>query len=232
MNEDRERRRARNLRDLLVALALAATVVPGVLASTVGGRGYDPLVVLVWLGVIAPSIGACSAGLGLRGWPEGAAVVGVWSSVVATLGGISERILPTPLWAAAALAGLYFFGFGLARIVARPTSVACALLAVTMAATWLPGAPGALSLPWPSAWAACALDFSPATLLAECAGVDWMRVDGVYAHVGTDRFSRTAWSPELAGPISLLLGCSAWGIAAFLTGRRRSDHDPELDPWR
>lgn len=222
MEPENEARRTRAMRELLAALALAASAAPGFVPLELpnGERAFDPLTLLVWLALCAPTVGCACVAWRVRGWPYAAAIWGVWASLLSVLAGVSERLIPTPLWAAATLGGLLASGLALGHCFPRPRATAAGLACATVCAVWLPSAPAALDGSWPVALAEPLFACSPATLVAECAGVDWMRVQSVYAGVGTDRFTRSAWPGELAGPASLLLGCACWGLAAWIAKRR------------
>jgi hypothetical protein len=218
MDDSKEAAQRRASRQLRLSLALAAVAAPGLVP--LAGGASDPLVLLLWLAHVAPATGAAAALLRLDGWPYGAAIAGAWSIVTVCVAGVSERIVPAPLWAMAAVAGLYYAGFAVGRAAGSTRSSLAPVACVTLLASWLPLAPGVSGAPWPAALASRLLDLSPATLVAECAGLDWMRTPGIYDPVGTDRFQRQAWSGELAGPASLLIGCTLWGCAAAWSRRR------------
>jgi hypothetical protein len=63
--------------------------------------------------------------------------------------------------------------------------------------------------------AALLLDASPATLLTECAGLDWMRHRATYHPAGTDWYSdlRAPYRGALASTSVFVLGCAlAWVV--------------------
>jgi hypothetical protein len=64
---------------------------------------------------------------------------------------------------------------------------------------------------------ALVLDAAPATLLAESAGLDWMRHPNVYAPAGTDWFSdrRAPFDGTLAALVALVVGCTLFGVATL-----------------
>lgn len=221
-HDDRAKRDSRALRQLAGALALACVAIPGALpvASGPTGRVSDPLVLLVWLALVAPATGAAAARFGLALWPNGLALAGTWAALLVAIAGTSERVVPTPFWSALVVLGLVVGGFALGRVLER-TSTAVALFLATLALVLLPGMPGNFGVPWSPASAALLLDLSPATLAVEAAGIDWMRTAGVYTPVGADRLMRSPWAPELAGPATVVVACALWG-AAELVRRRRS----------
>jgi hypothetical protein len=221
--DQEDERRRRSMRALLVALALGACVLPGALAVDPPGplQGPDPLVCLVWLALIAPAVGCAAAALDLRGWPYAAAVPGAWIIALVVIDGASQRDLPSPLWAALAITGCFYFG--LAVGIASRRRVWTAVASLLLASCALVAAPlvaGSFESQWPPGVASKLLDLSPATLFAESAGLDWMRAPGIYSPVGVDRFERASFSGALAGPAVLLVGCAAWAFAAWLAKRR------------
>ena len=222
-HEDRAKRDSKALRQLAGALALACVALPGALpvASGPDGNVSEPLVLLVWLALVAPATGALAARLGLALWPNGLAIGGAWAALFAAIAGTSERVVPAPFWGTMAVLGLLIGGFALGR-ASQGRLVPLALLLGTLALVALPALPGRSGLPWSPGTASALLDLSPATLAAEAAGIDWMRTAGVYGPVGADRLARQPWSPELAGPLTVLVACAFWG-AAELVRRRRSE---------
>jgi hypothetical protein len=95
------------------------------------------------------------------------------------------------------------------------------LLLVAALLAGLPGRGGALGAPLEPALARLALDLSPATLVLESAGVDWMRDPAVYDPVATDRFQRLPYRGALAGPLVLLVGCALASLAGLRLRRAR-----------
>lgn len=61
------------------------------------------------------------------------------------------------------------------------------------------------------------LDVAPATVLAESAGLDWMRHPNVYAPAGTDWFSdrRAPFDGTLATLVALVVGCASFGVSTL-----------------
>jgi hypothetical protein len=104
--------------------------------------------------------------------------------------------------------------------------LACgALNALAISGTWL-------ASPLPPALAARLLDLAPATLLSECAGLDWMRHPAIYEPAGTidiDPSLRVAWRGILAGPIVFLVGCAAAFAADRIAGRKHRASVPQDD---
>lgn len=216
--DERSRRDSQALRELGQALGLSCVGLLGALplASGPAGRASDPLLLLAWLALCAAPCGAALVALGLRPWPYGAALVGAWGTFVVVVAGTAAREVPTPLWGVLALAGLTAGGAALALLVRAPAQTALALGALGLGLALLPVAPGISGVPWPSAVASAALDASPVSLVAEASGLDWMRTAGVYDSAGTDRLERAPWRGELAGPVALVLGCAALGVAALV----------------
>ena len=209
---------------LLRAVALAATALPGALP---GQRGVaDPVALLVWLACIAPAVGALAGGARSIAGAHAAAVPGAWKILLALVDASAPRDLASPLAAGAAGAGLFLAGFAVGRALPPERTLAaagglagCAALLVV-----LPLAGGWLAAPWSGPATAVLLDLSPATLLAECAGVDWLRHPAIYDAAGTadlDPARRSPYVPALAGGIALVLGC-ALAVAAARIDRQRA----------
>ncbi len=215
-----------HLRQLGLALAVAAVALPGALP---GSRGEpDAVAFLVWLALVAPAAGAVAGAIRLAIWPHAAVVPGAWMLMFVAVDALGARDLATPIWAALAVMGLFAAGFAVGRLV--PISLRwrapAAVLAVTVAAVLAPVAGAVLRAPWPAEASARLLDLSPATLLAESAGVDWLRHPAVYDAAGAvdiDPRSRSPYAPALAGGIAFVLGCTfaaaAEAFARFRSGR-------------
>jgi hypothetical protein len=222
----KELARRRSLRELLIALCVALAAGIGALpvAALHGSHGTpsaDPVVLLVWIALIAPAAGCACAALGVRPLPFAAVVPGSWMTLVALVGAFSERTLPTPLWGSLAFAGLFFFGGALGALWARRVASSAGLVLLATALAMVAPCRGSFAdSPWPPAVASKLLDLSPATLVIECSGLDWMRHPSIYGPVGTDRFEREAWNGPLTGSIVLALGCAAWLAAARVRDRR------------
>lgn len=213
----RETERTRSsTRELVWTLALAALGWIG--AAPLGARGSgDPLLVLVWAALAAPVAGAIAARASLGPWPWGLAAPSAWVLALVWTGASSPRDVPTPLWAAGAWMGLFALGAAASELLGKrdvraPYVAALISLALNCAA-W---APGKLGAPWSAETTALLIDLSPVALVAECAGLDWMRVEWLYEAAQTDRFERAAWRGELAGPTCLLVGYAAWAFARFV----------------
>ena len=209
------------LRDLSLTLAVAA----GGCVGAAGSAGpADPTALLIWLAIYAPAAGFLLGALGVRPWLFAPAAPGLWMVTLVLLDIAAQRDLPTPLWGALAWTGLFAAGLGLgrrgavargergqvsvpARSPARALGGAGALLLLTAALVALPGKGGRAREPWPPAAARALLDLSPATLVVESAGVDWMRHRAVYEPVRSDRFQRLPYRGALAGPLALVVGC-------------------------
>lgn len=206
-------------RDFGAAFALAALGCLGALPATPAGP--DPVATLVWIALAALPIGVGAGAIRLRAWPLAPVIPAVWMVVLTMVDAASPRDLPTPGWGALVWTGLFAFGFALGRrwpargaAIAAIAFGACALLAALPSGFW------ALEKPWPPALAARMLDLSPVTLLAECAGLDWLRHPAVYESAGTadiDPSLRSAYRGVLAGPASFLVGCAT---VAVVRGRR------------
>jgi hypothetical protein len=206
-------------------LVLCVAIAAGLLGF-LAGPGAGLTLWIAWIGVWSLP----------AGWLLGAARVarpiavllpsGVWFGCAWAFRG-----QPGLIWAALASAGLLAIGWaggGRARSwvgALRGAGVSLALLAFPC---WLPSA-GALTrgAPWTPAVAARLLDLSPATLLVECAEIDWMRHPATYDPVGADAIgphSRLPWRGKLAGPVLLLVGY------ATTLATRRADWKPQCPP--
>ncbi len=220
---ERERRDRAQTRALALALGLAALAAPGLLPVDPPGAtsGADPLALLAWLAVLAPTCGCAAVAMDLRAWPFAAAIPGAWMIALVIVSASAGRDVASPLWGMLAIAGLFAAGAGAAHLARKQAWSTCgALLLVGAGLAMLPALPGRSGAPWPVSVARVALDLSPITLVAECSGVDWMRSAAVYGPVGSDRFERTAYSGALAGPLCLVLGCALWMVAARVSRRR------------
>jgi len=224
-------------RDLLVALAIAAV---GAAGAWPGERGEpDPLALLSWLALIAPASGFACGALRLPPWPAAAVVPASWMMLVGIVDALSQsRDLPQPIWAGCALAGLFACGLGpgalsvrrvpasaRAPVAARGAAVVLLLTALVCALPFI----GALVRTPPSARVnARLLDVSPATLAAECAGVDWMRHPPIYDAASTadiDPALRTPYDGRLAGGLVFVVGC-ALALSLDRVARRRDTRWP------
>ncbi len=187
---------------------------------------------LAWLAVWAAPAGVLAGAWG------GRAACSVPASWALGLWLVSPPV-PRLGWALAALAGLFAAGLGLGRILGRfldggrtaavwtgagglflGAALACALPALGMVAG---------EAPWSPAAAAGWLDLSPASLVVEVGGLDWMRHPAVYAPVGADSIGPELRQPfgALAGMTVLLVGCSlAWvgGLTSRALRDQRQTH--------
>lgn len=218
-------------RHLLLALGLAAVALPGALA---GSRGaHDPVAFLTWLAFVAAPVGALAGGLRLPAWPHAAAIPGVWMLLLVAVDGLAPRDLETPAWAALAATGLFALGFALGRALRRErcASASAALLGLCAVLVLAPVSGGFLRAPWPGGASALLLDASPATLLAECAGVDWLRHPAIYDAAGSadiDPRTRSPYRPPLAAGIVLVLGCTLALFAERSARAREQNRDAAL----
>ena len=197
-------------RDFAIPLALAFVGALGALPSPRGAS--DPIALLLWLSLISSPLGFACGSFAPRHWALVAIPPAIWMALIAIVDGLTARDLPSPAFAALAWTGLYAFGYGASRLAPRSgfSGVAALFLATALLAA-LPILPGFLGQPWPPSLAARLLDFSPATLLAECAGLDWMRHPAIYAPAGAadiDPATRIAFSGSLAGPLAFVVGCA------------------------
>ena len=218
-----------SLRDFAIPLSLAAV---GALGALPGSRsGPDPVALLAWLALWSAPAGFACGSFGARHGALSAIPPAAWMGLVAVVDGLSPRDLPSPAWAALAWTGLYAAGHGASRLAPRAGAAgvgALFLLGALLAA--LPILPGFLGQPWPPAVAARLLDFSPATLLAECAGLDWMRHPAIYAPAGAadiDPATRVAYRGALAGPLAFVVGCALATLGEGIARARARKPTPE-----
>lgn len=199
-------------RDLVVALALVAA---GALGALPLGRGpADPIALCAWLAAIAAAAGALAAAANLHGLVLAPVVPVGWAFALVALDAPRTPGLATPAWAALAWSGLFAAGFGVARAL-RPgagTAAAAWLLVLGAGLSALPVGLGLVRFDTgrvPAALRARALDLSPASLVVECAGVDWLRHPALYARARTsdiDPSLRRAYRGALAAPLVLVVG--------------------------
>lgn len=207
-------------RDLLFVLAVAACGAPGLLF---GSRGVpDPLATLVWVAILAPSGGAACGARSIRLWPLAPVVPIAWVLWVAFADALSERDLPSLAWVVLPIAGLFGLGYAHApRDAEGAWRRSGSLLLVSALLAALPLAGLVLREAWPPRIAAFVLDLSPATLAAECAGVDWMRQPAIYdgsSTVDIDPALRSPFDPRLAGGVAFVVGC----VLAVVRARARN----------
>jgi hypothetical protein len=207
---DAERSVARELRVVVVLALLGALAALPVVRAGASLRA-DPTVLLVWLSMLAPAAGCACAALGVRCLPFGVTVPAAWALLIALVDAFAVRGLPTPAWAVLVLSGLFLAGHAMGRFAASAAASTAALLLVAALLVALPGHAG---VSWSPRAASLLLDCSPATLVCESAGLDWMRHPSVYDPAGTDRFQREPFAGELAGPLAVVLGCAAALLAA------------------
>ena len=177
---------------------------------------------LAWLALLAPAAGACCGASGVALFPFGLAVPGVWLVFLVLADARSPRDLPTPLWAAAAVAGLLALGHALGRVVrARPVALAGVLLLVgcllvgLSVGCGLSASDASLARAHPGL-AGVLFDLSPLTLVFDCAGWDWAHANReVYARAGVEWFQRRPYPGILAGPGVLVVGCTLSWFASW-----------------
>jgi hypothetical protein len=190
----------------------------------------DPLVLLVWLALVAPAAGWLAGALRLHALVLAPVAPAVWAAALVVVDLSLERDLPAPAAACAVLAGLFLAGYGAGRALAAGRAGegavgSAALLALGALLGGLATGGGLAAAPWPPALAARLLDLSPAALAAESAGVDWLRQPGVYASAGSahiDPRTRRPYRGVLAGPSALVVGCALAAVGVALDRRRRS----------
>jgi hypothetical protein len=200
-------------------LALVASAGFGALGLLPGAAGaLDPVSALAWLAFWAPAAGILCGASGLSFGPFALLVPGCWCFLLVWADSSSERDLPTPFWAALALAGFFAAGLALGRLFpGRGLALAgLALLAgLVLSALALLGGAGETSLARSHPrLAALALDVSPLGLVYDCAGWDWTHSNAdVYERSGVEWFQRRPWRGGLAGPAVLVVGCALVWLA-------------------
>lgn len=222
------------LNDLLHALILAFI---GALGALPGSRGSsDPVALLAWLSMWSLAAGVLAGASRAPLWPMAPVVPALWMGLLGIVAAGSARVVPAPAWSALAWSGLFGVGFALGRLwperrwrIASACFVACGVSnALAISGAWL-------AAPFPPALAARLLDLAPATLLAECAGLDWMRHPAIYEPAGAldiDPALRVAWRGMLAGPIVFLVGCAAAFAADRIAGRKPHQEQRASAPRR
>ena len=200
--------------------ALGITLLLGAVGALPSLSG-DGLVLLFWLGLVALPLGVLFGSARLDLLRFGLVAPACWMIALTWVEARAGAPLPSPLWGALAWSGLFLAGAAWGRAAPRrrwSRAAGALLLAGLLAA--LPVRAGLPGVPWSPAVATRLLDLSPVTLLAECSGVrDWMWRAGVYEQAGVDRFLRTPWRGELAGPVLLLVG---WALSAVGTALCRA----------
>lgn len=180
----------------------------------------DPVATLAWLALLAPAAGAACGALGIGPWPFGLALPGSWLVALVLADAGSPRDLATPLWAGAAVGGLFAAGLAAGLLSgARPLTLAglvlflgCGLAGLGLG-FGLSGNGTGLARSRPALARLC-LELSPLVLVFDCAGFDWLHAQpGVYAASGVEWFPRRPHSGKLAGPGVLVVGCSAAWLA-------------------
>jgi len=171
---------------------------------------------LIWLSLWAAPAGALASRVGLVGWVVPVAwLLALTPAIGGQLPGL-EGVRFEWFYGGLALGGLFGVGWGVGRASMSCSMTSAAvllLLGLLLAALPALGGVGGPA-PWSPALTARFLDFSPASLVLESAGVDWMRHPAVYGPAGADSIDpllRLPWVGLWAGPCALLLGClTSW----------------------
>jgi len=190
--------------------------------------GQGPDIFLAWACLLAPALGGFvgAAGIGLL-WgatvPAGLTLGLVWSDL------FSPVDLPTPLWAALFVAGLFLCGMALGRLFpGSGVPLAGLVMFLGLLASGLsiqggfagPGGSWARTHP---GLAALFLELSPLVWAYDCAGLDWTHAqEDMYRLSGVEWFGRRAWRGTLAGPFSIVVGCTLFLLASMLQNSSRS----------
>jgi hypothetical protein len=232
-------------RDFAVPLAVAAA---GALGAIPSRSGSDPVALVAWISIWSAAGGFLCASGGVRRLAFVALPPAAWMVLVAGVDAASPRDLPSAAWAALAWSGLFAGGFGVGRLAAptsTPTSAstsdsgiagACVLFLIAALLAALPILPGRLGAPLSPPVEARLLDLSPATLVEECAGLDWMRHPAIYDAAGSadiDPSLRLPYRGRLAGPITFVVGCllAAIGEGIARARAKRPTNIVETSAW-
>ena len=209
------------------AAVLVLAVAAGALGLLPAAGGAGSAAMLAWLALLAPAAGYACGAAGLRLLPYGLSVPALWGTLLlaAELG--TARPVATPLFAMAAVAGLFGLGAGAGARLGRPAAGAGVALLVALLAS---GGAVQGGLSRGGSWGAHSpglarslLELSPLVLVLECAGLDW-----THAHPDVYRLSGIEWFPRrphrgpLAGPAVLVLGC----LVGSVLGRRSRPAPP------
>ena len=179
---------------------------------------------LAWRGSLPSFWGLWPGWLVLLAWGE----AWMWAAWLLPTGSHSVHFVG----ALGGLLGLVALGWGLALLGAALVRWDAAGAGLWVAALTLlfAGAPVGYWLSGPAPWGpeatATLLSLCPHGLVLEAAGVDFMRMPGIYDSAGADRIGpdlRIAWG-TLAGWGSLVLGC--WFVAAGQVLLRRFPPTP------
>ena len=197
---------------------LAACAAAGALGLLPGAAGpNDPVTLLGWLALFAPAAGVLRGARGPGLFPFALAVPGAWGLLLVFALSTSERVIPSPLWPACVLAGLFAAGFALGRRARAPLGAAGGVLLIGLVLSGasvgfgLAAGGAELARRHPAA-AARLVDLSPLVLVFDSAGWDWTHAQPeVYARSGVEWFQRRPYRGSLAGPGALVVGCAlAW----------------------
>lgn len=209
---------------------LCACALAGALGAMPGSAGaYDPVTLLGWLTLIAPAAGALCGARGLGLFPFALAVPGAWTIAFVLVQAQASRALPTPMWGACVVAGLFAAGLAAGRRTRAP--LRCAGLLLLLGAGLSSACLGfglladGAELARRSPLAAQRLhELSPLVLVFDCAGWDWSHAQPeVYAAAGVEWFPRRPYAGNLAGPAVLVVGCA---LAVLVRRPTRVAHDP------
>ena len=188
-------------------------------------RADDPVAYLAWAVLSAPAAGVLVGAHGMAALHGASPAAGytlglIWSDM------LGEADLPTPLWAALFVAGLYLSGLALGRLVpGRGVAVAGLVLLGGLllsggSVQWGLGGAGAGS--WAGSRPGLArvlLELSPLVGAYDCAGLDWTRAQPeMYRLSGVEWVVRRPWRGSLAGPLSIVVGCTLLLLSRRIPG--------------
>lgn len=179
-----------------------------------------PACAVLGLGPLRSTAGAASGPASWRGTCLGAAAAWVlWAAFLPAV--------PIRSGALLALSGLGLLGAGLGVwFPGRRGALACLLLLGAAGMVLAPSLGGLLGpAPWSPEVAARLLRLSPATLVAESAGLDWLRHSSVYDPVGGDSMGPGLYRPwgSLAGALPGVVGFAAGASRRLFPGATPAD---------
>ncbi|MEM7309282.1 MAG: hypothetical protein AAF682_21535 [Planctomycetota bacterium] len=207
--------------------ALGAAALAGLAGALPRVEGApDPLALLAWLTFLAPAAGALCGAFGVRLWPLGLLVPGLWMVLLVEVDLFSERDVRGAVAPGLVVAGLYLLGLGLGALAPRrPAALAGALLlagpllsALAVAGGLLAGE-GGFAAAHPAAQAVL-LSASPAWPVFDAAGWDWVHENpAIYRLGGVEWVPRRPLDGGLAGAVSCVVGCASAMLLPRLTRR-------------
>lgn len=213
-------------------LSLGAAALAGLAGAWPrAGQGPDPFALLAWLALCAPAAGFFCGAHGVRLFPLGLLLPGLWMILLVEVDVAAERDIAAPLASGLVLTGLYLAGLGLGGARSPGVAVrgagalllgATALALAALAAGRLAGE-SALAARHPGL-AAALLELSPLAPVFDAARWDWAHANPpTYGLAGVDWVARKPWHGGLAAAAFLVVGCLS---AALLPALGKRDDAP------